>query len=464
MKRLLAALVLVALTAAGVYGYVETGRERTYRQLLIDGEGALARDNAYAAIEAFSGAILLKEDSMIGYLKRGEAYRRRGEYEAALRDLKRASELDPAAPRPLEELGDLNLGLKPAAGFGQAAQYYRDYLKLDDRSPRVLYKLAYARYNDGHPGEAIDALHRALAIDDHFAEASYLLGLCQRDARQLEPARRALLQAIDLQPTLYRAREELADLDVSLQRTDERLAQLEALSALDPGASREVTLGTAYAKAGQADRAILTLGRAAETYPDSPYIYVALGRVWLEIAQSRGDRVALSKALGALEDAVGRDNSSEAMTLFGRALLLAADPEGAERMLDDASRKEPADPLAFYYLADAAERLGHYGDARRALADYTALRGDDPDPRRRSAHAVRLADLSVRADDPAAAARYFLQAAVDSPEPEGLLTRAAEAQVRAGDRAAAAATIARILEREPTNAAALALARRLRHQ
>src|SRR5258708_7004774 len=106
VKRVLAGLFLLGLSAAGVYGYTLSERERTYRQLIADGDAALSRDNTGAAIEAFSGAITVKNDSMLGYLKRGQAYRRRGEFVAAIRDLRRASEIDPAATRPLEEPGD----------------------------------------------------------------------------------------------------------------------------------------------------------------------------------------------------------------------------------------------------------------------------------------------------------------------------------------------------------------------
>src|SRR6266849_5098339 len=101
VKRVLAGLFLSGLSAAGVYGYTLSERERTSRQRIADGDAALAQDNTGAAIEAFSGAITLKDDSMIGYLKRGETYRRRGEFVAAIRDLRRASEIDPAATRPL---------------------------------------------------------------------------------------------------------------------------------------------------------------------------------------------------------------------------------------------------------------------------------------------------------------------------------------------------------------------------
>jgi tetratricopeptide (TPR) repeat protein len=459
VKRVLAGLFLLGLSAAGVYGYTLSERERTYRQKIADGDAALARDNTGAAIEAFSGAITLKDDSMLGYLKRGQTYRRRGEFVAAIRDLRRASEIDSAATRPLEELGDAYLADTPPR-FGAAAERYQDYVKLDNRAPRVLYKLAFARYSERDTAQAIDALQRAIAIDDRFAEAYYLLGLCQRDAQQFEAARAALERSIELQKTLLQAREELADLAGAMGRTDQRLTELKALSALDPGPSREVALGLAYAHAGQPERAILTLGSAAERFPDHRYAYVALGRVWLEVAQARGDRVALSKAIEALEGAVGSDDSSEALTLFGRALLMTSDEETAERMLQDATRKQPVEPLAFYYLSDAAERLGHFDIARRALLDYEVLRGDQSDPRRRSAYAVRLGDLSLRLSEPAAAATYFLRAA-DGTDAT-LLARAADAQLRAGDKDAARATAAKALEKDPKNALATTISRRAR--
>jgi tetratricopeptide (TPR) repeat protein len=458
VKRVLAGLFLLGLSAAGVYGYTLSERERSYRQLIADGDAALARDNTSAAVEAFSGAITLKDDSMLGYLKRGQTYRRRGEFVAAIRDLRRASEIDPTATRPLEELGDAYLADTPHR-YSAAAERYLEYVKLDNRAPRVLYKLGFARYNEGHVAEAIDALQRSIALDERPAEAYYLLGLCHRAAQHFDAARAALEKSLALQPALLHAREELADLNGVLGRADARIDQLAALSALDPGPSREVTLGLAYARAGQTERAVLTLGRAAERYPDHPYAYVALGRVWLEIAQARSDRVALSKALGALEGAVGSDDSSEALMLFGRALLMTSDEETAERMLQDATERRPVEPLAFYYLAEAAERLGHFSIARNALLDYDVLRGDEVDERRRSAHAARLGDLSLKLNEPAVAATYFLRASGEGDA--ALLARAADAQLRAGEPDAARATATKALERDPKNPVALGVLRRI---
>ena len=144
---------------------------------------------------------------------------------------------------------------------------------------------------------------KAIAIDDRFAEAYYLLGLCFRDTQRRDRSLRALETSVRLAPAMVHAREELADLYGRLGRIDDRIAQLETLLALDRGPSRHVALGLAYARAGQFDRAVTTLGQAAERYPDESYAYVALGRVWLEKSagapRSRGSEQGDRRAAGS---------------------------------------------------------------------------------------------------------------------------------------------------------------------
>ncbi|HTH03997.1 MAG TPA: tetratricopeptide repeat protein [Vicinamibacterales bacterium] len=476
MKRLILAVLAIAVCSGALYGYLSARRERVFRQLIDRGDAALAKDDTFSAIEFFSGAIALKSDAMLGYLKRGQAYRRRQlldlpphdrpqaakmdpASDAALRDLRRAAEIDPLAPRPRELLGDVNYSLHR---YDRAAEEYQKYIDLDDRSPRLLYKLALSHYSARRPERAIVALQKAITIDERFAEAHYLLGLCYRDTQDRDGALRALQTSVRLAPAMIHAREELADLYGRTGKPDARLEQLEALLTFDPSPRRQVALGLAYVRAGEFDRAVTTLGHAAEQHPDHPYTYVALGRVWLEKAQPRADRVDLNKALGALQDAVGSDDSSEALALFGRALILSGSVDLAETVLQEATEKRPVDPQAFYYLADAAERRGHSDIARRALLDYRALEGDDPDSRRRSAFQIRLGDLSLRLRDSAQAVAWYQRAVESSGADVSLLVRIAQAHLQAGSTEAAFATVQKALEKDPLNKDALALLRKIR--
>lgn len=461
MKRAILAVLLLSGSLGGAYGYFVTSRENSHRSLILRGDAALAAGDPSTAIELFSGAITLRSDTMIGYLKRGEAYRRRDDLEAALRDLRRAAELDTTATRPRELLGDVNYARNR---FVPAAEHYEAYVRLDDNSPRVLYKLALARYRAGQPTVAISWLAKATALDERFAEAHYLLGLCLRDAQKPGAALASLNKAIVVEPTMIPAREELADLYEKLGRADDAIAQREALGVLDPSTARDVTLGLAYATAGQTDRAVVTLRHAAERQPTSRSTYVALGRVWLDAAQPREDTVDLGKAIEALQHAVNPglgEETSEGYMLLGRALLLNGDVERAERMLQLAVDKLPVDPQAFYYLADAAERRTHYAAARQALLDYLALVGDDSDARRRAALPARVADLSMRLADYPVAASYYERAAAYQNDVD-FLVKYAEARSRVDQIPEARALLNRALEKDPTHSGALALKRRLR--
>ena len=385
MKRAIGIVLLVALAAGVSYGVVVTQREASYRRFVEQGDAALARDYSYAAIEAFSVAISLRADSMAAHLKRGEAYRRRGEYEAALRDLRRAAEIDPLAVHPRELLGDVHYAVAAgdggaAAAFADAAVRYRESVGLDDRSARLQYKLGLALYRAGRIAEALPALREAIELDPRLAEAHYALGLCLRASKQPTDAARAIEKAVELSPALLQAREHLADLYAGLRHYEARLTHLEALAALQPAASRERALALGYARAGHLDRAVAQLRRASRRYPDDPETFVLLGRLWLDQA-SGGGRVELNKALEALEDGVGGDSGSEALTLLGRALLMAGDVARAEQVLRQATLRFPVDPAAFVHLAEAARRRGHDAIARRALADYAAiLPADLPEP------------------------------------------------------------------------------------
>ena len=378
MRRALAVVILLGIAVAGALYYTGVARGREYRRLIAAGDRTLAAGELFQAIEAYSGAIALNRESMAGYLKRGEAYRLRGELPAALRDLSTAAQLDPAATRPLEQLGDVTYAL---GQYESATQHYTRYIQLDDQNPRVLYKLALASERDGRIARAIPALRRAIGIDPGFAEAHYLLGICLREQDRHEEARGALGEAVDLSPGFLEAREALADIHRALGETRQELQQLDALAALDQDRpERHVTRGLAYARTGQTELAVLALGRAAEDHPDHPQVYAALGKVWLDIAVERTDRVSLSKAIEALQSVPMGTASSETLTLLAQALESDGDGDGARRTLRQAIERFPVDPAAFLRLARLEERDSNWDEARRLRASYAALTVPPPQP------------------------------------------------------------------------------------
>ena len=100
--------------------------------------------------------------------------------------------------------------------------------------------------------------------------------------------------------------------------------------------------------------------------------------------------------------------------------------------------------------------------ARQALLNYSALAGEDPDARRRAGIAVRIADLSLRMNDFPLAATWYERAAPSLSADEGFVLKHAEARWRAGQPDAARAMLDKLIEKNPANAAAIDLRRRVR--
>jgi tetratricopeptide (TPR) repeat protein len=371
-RVVLASVTVAALAGASVLGWFEVRQTRDFRRLLAVGDAALARDQTSAAVEAFSGAIALRRDSMLGWLKRGDTYRRRGDLTSAVRDLEQAARLDPTALRPIELLGDVNDALGHHA---RAINLYSRFVVLDDRAPRVLYKLALAHYRAGRAAAAIDPVKKAIALDRQFAEAYYLLGLCEREARHTEQAAAALNRALSINPSFIAAREELASVEAARGRRRDSIEQLEAVAALEAERpDRLIDVAIAYARTGRLDPAVLTLARAADRYPKAASVYLTLARIWLDVAEQEDDAGAAAKADAALREAAAREAQAVELSLLrGRAQLFAGDARTAERSLQAATATLPADPAAFRYLADAAQQLGHRDVAQIARARYEAL-------------------------------------------------------------------------------------------
>ena len=459
MRRFVLATLLVLMATGATLVYQAVAREREYRDLISQADERLAAADAAGAIEALSGAIALRPSAMLAWLLRGETYRQRGDVAAAVRDLRKAVELAPTTTTAIERLGDAWFSLERHA---KAADQFEAYLVLDDRNPRVFYKLALARFHEGYPDRAEAAVKRALALDADLPEAHHLLGLCCLRQKRVDEAVTSLARAVELAPALVPAREELARLYGTQRRQAEEIRQLETLAGLEGDrVHRHTALATAYAAAGRTDLAIQVLARATERFADAPDIDVTLGRVWLEIAEGTGDRVALGKALEALSRAVTRIDSSEALTLYGRALLRANDRSRSLALLRQAALRFPVAADTHRLLADAAERSGNLQLARDALRADAALHAAEEPPQATAQRAVRLARLAGRLDDSRDAAFWYGKALEAQPGAADLAERMVDAQLRAGLVDEAQQAVARELARRPGDRGLLVLQARV---
>jgi tetratricopeptide (TPR) repeat protein len=454
----------LAGAAAIAIALQQVQKDRQYRGLLSTGEQRLAAHDTSAAIEAFSGALALRPDSMVSHFRRGAAYRAQGQREDAIRDLREAIRLAPDATAPFVSLGDLYDAegdwVRAAEAYGEAAT------RLKDQDPSLLYKLALAHYRAGSPALAIGPLQRAVTRDDSMGEAHYLLGVAYRDTQRADDAIAALERAVRVTPSLIAAREELADLYRARQRPVDEMAQLQALAALasdDTRAARQVAVGLALVRGGQFDAAVAAITDAAARAPSNIRVQLALARAYLGRAERSPDRVSLGHAMDALARVLaGASDRSEALALMGHARFLSGDFATAERTLAEAVTTSPLYTEAFAFLADAAERLGHDLEARDALANLDALQGDTATAPQRAARAGRLGAISLRVNEPKTAAMYLTRAVESGLGDAATFGLLARARWQAGDRSGASAALARGLALDPNSQELVQLSRSIR--
>ncbi|MPY87219.1 MAG: tetratricopeptide repeat protein [Luteitalea sp.] len=439
-------------------------RERRFQSLVARGTDALGRHDPGAAIEALSGAIALKQDSMVAYLRRGEAYllRAPNDVRSALRDFREAARLDPTAVRPLERLGDINTKL---ARYERAAEYYKTGLGLDVGAPRVMYKLALVKYQAGQTHEALTLVQQALALDARLAEAHYLRGLCLVAQKKRREAVAAFRRALALNARLVDARTQLALTARRLGRVREEVAQLEQLAEETQRSEISAALGRALTRMGRVDEAIQVLDDASARFPDSTELMAALGGAWLAKAEVTGEAAARTLALRWLgraehqERRVGRP-TSDTLAALGRAWLVEGNARAAVDVLQQAVATPPVRATAFDDLGGAAERLGQWSLARTALERAHAL-----DLTRRpdacAARAARLGEVCHRLEDHESAAAWFDEASRLRPEDSSLVVRVVEAHWTAGHRDEAVRALYAALAKQPQDAALRRLAARL---
>ena len=284
-----------------------------------------------------------------------------------------------------------------------------------------------------------------------------------RDTQNVAGAIAALEHAIRVAPALVAPREELADLYRAQGRAVEEIGALQALATIDHHPVRAVAIGLAEARHGEYDDAIATLTGAVAQAPNDASVQLALGRVYLARAERRLDRAAIRSATVAIGQALGTaGRSSEGLALFGRALYLNGDDEGAERKLREAIAIQPVDLEAFGYLADACERRGQTSDARDALARLDALQGDTAGPAVRAARLRRLGQLCLQMGDTHGAVSYLRDATDAGQRDAATYAYLADAAWRAGQVDLARASLAKGLAVDPKQADLVRLARVIR--
>ncbi len=314
--------------------------------------------------------------------------------------------------------------------WARAAQYFQQAVEADPTAPDLYYWLGEAERRNGQIGAALNAYNQAIRASPNFAPA--FLGRARAglagSSPKPEEIRKDLQTALNLDPNLAEAYLELAQLELSEERYQAALQNLDRAAELLPDSPlvyeyrARVLLAQGDAEAALADAeranqldltllpAYLTLGEARQAnglyresvepleiyerfaQPPEPRVYALLGKAYLE----SGDE---EKALQVFDQALRLDRLNfEVVMARGRLYFDRGDAQAA---LSDFNRALTIRPRSFdaaLWRSRALLALDAYGDAYIQL---NKIEGDAASDQRKAQlyywRAISLEPLNVRA-------------------------------------------------------------------
>jgi superkiller protein 3 len=161
----------------------------------------------------------------------GLAYRRLGDFPAAIRSYRRAVELSPG---DADTRYDLAVTLREAGRIDEALAAAQDALSRDSSRPDALEILGIALLAKGKPEEALAEFDRAAALDPRDARTENNRGNVLRELKRPAEAEAAYRRAIALAPRYADPWNGLGALQVEERRFSEAIASFDRAIALAP--------------------------------------------------------------------------------------------------------------------------------------------------------------------------------------------------------------------------------------
>jgi tetratricopeptide (TPR) repeat protein len=218
----------------------------------------------------------------------------RGWLDEAIREFKKAIELDPESAHAHDNLATVYSEKKL---YREALKEYLTALELEPDSATAHYNLACFLATHG-PDMAVDEYKEAIELDPEYPDAHLNLGMTYADQDRREEAKEEFKAAIELDPEDPVARHELAALLMDEADYRGAIAQLNEAARLEPeNYEAHLDLGICYAQKGFYAEAERCYSRARELNADDVllnYNVAALYSLWEKPQQALS---ALKKAL-----------------------------------------------------------------------------------------------------------------------------------------------------------------------
>ena len=264
---------------------------------------------------------------------------KKGQYEAAIAEWKKASELGPEDAKVHMNLG---VALAGAGKFDEAIICYRKALDMDPGDPEALMNFGVALAGTDKLDEAIAQYQKALEIDPDYPEAHNNLGAALARTGKLDQAIAQYQKALEVNPAYPEVHNNLGVALARAGKLDEAVTHFRKALEVNPNSAEVLNnLGRALAEAGKPDEAIAHFQKILEANPNSAEVHNSLG-------------VAL----------VWKRRLEEAITHFEMAVKVNPGFTEAHQNLGD---------TLYYLLGKTPEALVHWHEVLRALPNHVVV-------------------------------------------------------------------------------------------
>lgn len=212
------------------------------------------------------------------YLQRSQAYRDRGMYELALRDIERAKSIDPTSSHfhfvegqtefIAGHLRDSRLALEKA-------------VQLDESNVDALLLLAEVHFLQRRYDAALQTVNRALRIDEHLAQGYFIKGFVYKELGDTTVAKSSFQTAVEVDPNHYDSYMQLGSL-YGHQGDPIALEYFETALEIRPKSAEAFYHRGMFLQAGgKYDEALANYRDMIDADPNNPLGYYNSGYIYL---------------------------------------------------------------------------------------------------------------------------------------------------------------------------------------
>lgn len=222
--------------------------------------------NYDAAIKYLKNAIELDHNSFEGFYNLGGAYTKKGELNKAVNCYQKVIELNPQFIDAYINLGNI---FQSQRLFDEAISCYQKALQLNPNDARMYINLGIAFQNKWEIDKCIIYLEKSLQLNPNFAETYYHLGNIFKDKGQLKKAISYYQKAIDYNPNDVDSYNNLGIAFRDIGEIENSIACYKKVLELNPASAGTYNnLGISFYDRGQLDEAELYSRRALQIKPD----------------------------------------------------------------------------------------------------------------------------------------------------------------------------------------------------